>query len=91
MSGGRRQTIQRRKTDEVTQFAQSVAELTRKALSDELRPEWNSQFAKGSNKGLFYDLWYKRHPWERGRLCHRIIFRPESSGDKHLVHVRFFD
>ena len=70
--------MDRNKNDEVTAFVMKVCSLTSQGLSDVMRPDHTGQWARGSERLRWCNLWYDRPPWVNHRLCYRLDLRPQG-------------
>ena len=77
----RRRTIQSRETNEATHFLRKVADLTVDGLTDEIRPDERSMWARGRGNHRYYQLWYSHSPWISKGMHYQIDIYPEDRGN----------
>lgn len=76
--GSPKAAMDRNKNDEVTAFAMKVCRLTSEGLPDVIRPDHTGQWARGSERLRWCNLWYARPPWVNHHLCYRLDLRPQG-------------
>ena len=85
-----KETFDRNKNDEVTQFLRKVGQLATEGLPDRIRPDRRSRWG-GAHwwGGRYYHLWYRRQPWSNWGLSYQIDLRPQDSGGEWRANAFF--
>ncbi len=85
-----KETFDRNKNDEVTQFLKKVGQLATEELPDGIRPDKRSRWG-GAHwwGGRYYHLWYWRKPWSNWRLSYQIDLHPQDSGGEWRANAFF--
>ena len=87
-----RQTFERNRNDDVTQFLRRVAQEATTGLPENIKPDKTSRWAgNAADRGCrYYHFWYNRGVWSNWRQSYWVHLYPQGEGGFFRAEVEFY-